>query len=243
MKFSEEALQFRARVEAMDQFLSTCDGGDIGSKNEPSTWLMGVEPGWSMAQKKESEDASALPDLRDDYNVEMQLGWPFNRTAFKLLTALEGGDPDEYESFAKKVRPFEKNSKGYFKANLFPVPLHKLSVWHEVAIQETGFAMKSEYQAWLRKVRFPIVSEWLEECRPKLLIGTGIAHLDDFMAVVKSSNVQRHTFSVNGYEKRLYVASDGVVPLVVLPHLTGGPNGLNSNAAIEEAAKVIKSAV
>lgn len=202
---------------------------------------MGVEPGWSIAdQLRDLEGAASLGTVDESYSVELQLGWPFNRNAFKLLSALEGGAPEDYVAFARRQRPFEKGSHGYFKANLFPVPLHKLGTWDEEAIQDTGFETKSEYQAWLREVRFPLVTAHLEEHRPKLLIATGIAHLDDFMDVSKASRAERHTFSVNGHEKRIYVATDGVVPMAVLPHLTGGPNGLNSNAAIAQAALLIR---
>ncbi|MGB4009556.1 MAG: hypothetical protein WBL16_01150 [Zwartia sp.] len=49
-----------------------------------------------------------------------------------------------------------------------------------------------------------------------------------------------HTIRINGFDKKIFVATGGLVPLVVLPHLSGGSNGLNSNAAIEQAAQVIR---
>jgi len=231
---------FRSWVSSKDHFVSTCDGGDLGTKETPSTWLMGVEPGWSLAdQARELANVAAPRTLDESYSVDLQLGWPFNRSAFKLLCALDGGSGEGYRDFAIRVRPFEKGSKGYFKANLFPVPLHTLAAWNEEAIRDTGFDTKSAYQAWLREARFPVVTSHLEQCRPKLLIGTGLSHLADFMAVVRAKTQQLHTITVNGFDKRIYVATDGLLPLVVLPHLSGGSNGLNSNAAIEQAANLI----
>lgn len=235
---------FRTWASSKDYFVSTCDGGDLGSKESPSIWLMGVEPGWSLAdQARALADVAAPRALDESYSVELQLGWPFNRSAFKLLCALEEEKADGYRDFALRKRPFEKGSKGYFKANLFPVPLHTLAAWDEEAIRDTGFDTKSAYQAWLREARFPVVTAHLEERRPKLLIGTGLAHLNDFMAVVGADTHQLHTFRVNGFDKKIYVAAGGLVPLVVLPHLSGGSNGLNSNVAIERAAQVIRASV
>jgi hypothetical protein len=234
------SFEFRSLASSADRFLETCDGGDIGSIASPSTWLMGVEPGWSLKDQARDKVGVAAPrDLDDSYSVELQLGWPFNRTAFKLLCAIEGGAPEDYVDFARRVRPFEKGSRGYFKTNLFPVPFHNLEAWDEEDRGNTGFETKAEYQAWLREVRFPVLSSQLELHRPKILIATGIAHLQDFLQVTKASQVHRHTFEVNGREKRMHVATDGLVPLVVLPHLSGGPNALNSNASISMAALLI----
>jgi len=231
---------FRSWASSKDHFLSTCDGGDLGSREAPSIWLMGVEPGWSLADQARALENVAAPRTMDEsYSVELQLGWPFNRSAFKLLCALDGGAADDYREFALHARPFEKGSKGYFKANLFPVPLHTLAAWDEEAIRDTGFDTKSAYQAWLRQARFPVVTAHLEECRPKILLATGLAHLTDFMTVVGASEPKLHTITVNGFDKRIYVATNGLVPLVVLPHLSGGSNGLNSNAAIDQAAQLI----
>ncbi len=231
---------FRSWASSKDHFFSTCDGGDPGTKEEPSIWLMGVEPGWSLAdQSRALTGVDAPRTLDESYSVELQLGWPFNRSAFKLLCALDGGSAEEYRDFAMRARPFERGSKGYFKANLFPVPLHTLAAWDEEAIRDTGFDTKAAYQAWLREARFPVVRSYLEEHRPKVLIATGLAHLTDFLTVVRAQTPQQHIITVNGFDKRIYVATDGLVPLVVLPHLSGGSNGLNSDAAIEKAANLI----
>ncbi|WP_137917091.1 hypothetical protein [Hydrogenophaga sp. 2FB] len=231
---------FRELVSSAHRFLETCDGGDIGSVASPSTWLMGLEPGWSLRDQLRKEEGVVAPrDLDDSYSVDLQLGWPFNRTAFKLLSAIDGGAPEDYVEFARRTRPFERGSKGYFKANLFPVPFKNLEAWDEDAQRSTGFDSKAAYQAWVRQVRFPVLSSQLELHRPKLLIATGMAHLQDFQAVAKAPTMLEHSFLVNGRKKRMFVSAGGVVPLVVLPHLSGGPGGLNSNAAVSQAARVI----
>lgn len=233
-------VQFRELASSADHFLSTCDGGDIGSHDAPTTWVMGVEPGYSL--KDLQSEKAGKPEPRDtdtSYPVERQLIYPFNRTAFKLLHALEGGSPEDYVAFATRARPFERGSKGYFKANLFPLPFNNLKEWDEATRCYTGFESKPDYLNWLREVRFPILSSQLDQHRPKLLLATGLSHLKDFLQVAKAQPGQDHRFSVNGHTKRMHVALGGLVPLVVLPHLSGGPNGLNSNAAVSMAAGVI----
>ena len=94
----------------------------------------------------------------------------------------------------------------------------------------------------MRDARFPIVTSWIEKCRPKLIIGLGLTHADDFLAIVQASEQpEQHSFDVNGHSKRMFMTQSGLVPLAILPHLTGGPNGLNSNEAIAYAAQQIRS--
>lgn len=89
---SESVQAFRQSVEDPDQFVSNADGGDPGSPEKPSVWLFGVEPGWSLEDARGAEPTGGQVVPRDDrYSVEQQLDWPFNRNAFKLLSALDGG--------------------------------------------------------------------------------------------------------------------------------------------------------
>jgi len=241
---SERALHFRASVENPDNFPNTCDGGDIGSPNKPSIWLFGLEPGWSTSdqQNEETGKGNSEEDLKL-YSVEMQLGWPFNRNAFKLLASLQGEIPKNYREFARQHRPFENGYSGYFKGNLFPAACNNVGAWGEEHIEETGFDDKADYQGWMRTTRFAIVKAWIERCRPKLLICTGLTHLQDFLAVTDTPKPPEHAFSVNGHSKRVYVASSGIVPMAVIPHLSGGVHSLNSFQAISETAAYIAQAL
>lgn len=42
---SPAAAAFRNRVEDETAFLTTCEGGDPGSPENRSIWLLGIEPG------------------------------------------------------------------------------------------------------------------------------------------------------------------------------------------------------
>ncbi len=81
---SDAALVFRNEIQDGAEFLSTCDGGDPGSIEEPSVWLLGIEPGWSLADGANAEAPSPEAEERlRAYSIELQLEWPFNRNAFK----------------------------------------------------------------------------------------------------------------------------------------------------------------
>jgi hypothetical protein len=242
---SEQALQFRALVENSSNFLNTCDGGDAGSPDSPSIWLFGLEPGWSIGdqQSDEAGNGNAEDKLRR-YSVEMQMEWPFNRNAFKLLAALKGYAPEDYIEFAMRDHPFERGYSGYFKGNLFSAACNNVGVWSNEHRLETGFADKSDYQAWMRAIRFPIVKAWINKCRPSLIICAGLTHLHDFLMVTGTAEVpEPHFFRVNGHSKRVHVTSTGIVPVAVIPHLSGGVHGLNSFQAISETAKYIAHAL
>lgn len=240
---SNAALEFRSGIENQADFLSTCDGGDPGSKEKPSIWLLGIEPGWSLGDQAAAEVSDAeLDEQLTAYSVDLQLKWPFNRNAFKLLAAIDGGSPNDYLQFAKCAQPFASGSTGYLKGNLFPVPFNKVSAWDEAATEMTGFSTKDEYQAWVRAVRFPILKGWINQCRPRLLIGSGISHLTDFLEVTGANETpQAFQFEINGHTKRLFISKSGVVPLVVIPHLSNGIHSLNSNESIARTAEIIRS--
>jgi hypothetical protein len=239
---SEEARRFREQIGDRQAFFETCEGGDAGSPEAPSIWLLGLEPGWSTAdEKRENEAGTTALGQSGDYSVERQLDWPFNRSAFKLLAALHGEEPKTYVDFAQRMRPFEKGCTGFFKGNLFPEPCNKIDSWDDEHRLTTGFDTKADYQEWMRKVRFPIIRSWIETCRPKLVICCGLSHLHDFLTATHTDDVpERHSFVINGHAKRMHIAQSGTVPIAVIPHLTG-PKGLNSDEAIAHVAEYIRS--
>ena len=240
---SSHARDFQDWAKNPERFLESCDGGDHGSPATPSIWVLGIEPGWSLTdQKKEANGQKISPETLAEYSIDLQLGWPFNLAAFKLLAALDGRSPEDYLAFAREKRPFERGCTGYFKGNLFPEAFNNVPAWDDEAAQATGFSSKADYQVWMRDARFPILTSWIEKCLPKLIIGVGLAHTEDFLAVTQASgNPEEHSFEVNGHSKRMFMTQSGLVPLAVIPHLTGGPNGLNSNEAIAHAAQQIRS--
>jgi len=244
-RVSAAALDFRHRVEDEARFLETCEGGDPGTPEQSSIWVLGIEPGWSLADAlaDEQEDLRREAQMKQ-YSVELQMQWRFNRGVFKLLSAIEGSSVDRYVQFAERARPFERGSKGYLKANLFPEPFNNVGDWDGAASDATGFCGKAEYRSWLQKARFAVLRGWIERCRPKLVIGAGLTHLQDFLDITGTSEAPpAHRFEVNGHGKRLHVAVSGTVPVAIVPHFTGGPHGLNSDESIGAAADYIRDAL
>ncbi|HEX6785096.1 MAG TPA: hypothetical protein VF098_10650 [Sphingomicrobium sp.] len=242
MQISTAASAFRARMADRSNFPETCDGGDCGSPSQRSIWLLGLEPGWSVQDQIEDQAGTERSDEEfANYSVELQQTMPFNRNAFKLLAALKGHPPEDYREFACRYRPFERGSGGYFKGNLFPVPCNNLGEWGDQDRRATGFDDKAAYQQWMRATRFPIVASWIAECLPRLIICTGLTHVADYLAVTATPCAPpAHLFQVNGHTKRVHVGSSGLVPVALIPHLSGGPNGLNSVEAIAGAAAYIR---
>lgn len=234
---------FRRTIEADEDFFATCDGGEPGNPESPSIWLLGIEPGWSFAD--EAADKDPDPQWEEShrrYSVDHQMQWPFNRNAFKLLSALAGEDPDNFREFAKRTKPFEHGVPGYLKGNLFPVPFNNIHDWGKESIESTGFQHKDEYRSWVRAARFPIIKGWIERARPSLVIGCGLTHSHDFLEITGNQHPPEvHRFEVNGHAKRVVLSRSGIVPVAIVPHLSGGPHGLNSNEAIAKAAGLIRS--
>lgn len=214
-----------------------CDGGDAGTPEQPSIWVFGIEWGWSKKDKEAEANGEHVP-VDENYSIERQLKWPYNRNVFKLLAAIKGKDPKEYKEFAQHEKPFEKGSKGYFKGNIYPFPFNNVSDWTDGA-KETGFNTKEEYREWCRQHRHPVISQWLELHKPKLMIGVGRSCLEDFKTIAGISNAIPKKFTVNNFDKTIYYSLDGNVPLVVVPHLSGSKHGLNSYESIKIAADFI----
>ena len=191
--------------------------------------------------KNEKSGDGISEEEYERYSVDLQLRWPYNRKAFQLLSAMKGEDPRRYVEFARSARPFEAGCVGYFKGNLFPAACNNIGIWGQEHVLETGFANKAEYQDWMRRTRFPIIKTWIARCRPKLLICSGITYVRDFLAMAEVHDVpEPHIVTVNGHDKRIYVSKTGLVPIVVTPHLSGGPHSLNSYQAISDTAEYIK---
>lgn len=235
------AEQFKASIQDPTQYFG-CDGGDPGFPEQPAIWLFGIEPGWS--KQDDARDAVPLSDQEEErferYAIEVQLEWPFNRNAFKLLAALEGLEPGEYRDFALERRPFEAGSRGYFKGNLSPIPFNNVSEWDENAQEQTGFADRLSYEAWLQGARLPVIAAWVTHARPRLFIGTGASRAPFFAEAVKAKSLSTHEFKVGNHFKRIRWSTDGLVPLLVIPHLSGGPNGLNSDEAIRMVSNFVR---
>lgn len=215
------------------------DSGDPGTTESPSVWLFGIEPGYSKADQVRDLNANVLKD--QDYSLATQLQWRYNQNAFKLLAAMNGYEVEQYRKFAEKAQPFVRGCSGYFKANIYPYACNNVGEWHEYAAKETGFLDKKSYLQWCQENRLPEIKKWIDKCQPKLFIGVGNTHRDRFSLAVfgRIVDFDVHQFAVNNHGKKIYYSSADGIKLVVIPHLSGGRNGLNSDDSLQKAGSFI----
>ena len=229
-----------AILDSMLEEFDGCEGDDPGTPSSPSVWLFGIEPGYSIADRK--APSAPLNPVQEGYSIELQRKWRFNQNAFKLFAAMNGSPVSQFIDFANLYQPFVVGSKGYFKGNLYPYACNNVKEWPEDAADETGLKNKEEYREWCRKNRWPEISKWVDKYQPKIFIGVGNSCKDDFSLCVFGVKVEfdLHEFWINGNKKKIYHKSIGHKKLVVLPHLS---RGLHENASLQYAGEFISSLV
>ncbi len=225
--------------EALSKFAG-CDSDEVaaGNPTTPSIWVLGIEHG---TYNSRHEDVSGVEPEDDSYSIEMQLRWPYNNKAFKLLASMHGYTVDRFLEFAATHQPFVKGRAGFFKGNLYPFACHDVSSWPERAVTATGTTDKGEYRRWCQEYRLPTIKKWIDEYQPKIVIGVGIGCRSDFSQAVfgKEAELREKILDINGHQKRLFYFTQGWRKLVVIPHFSGA-YGLNSNASLQEAGEFIK---
>jgi hypothetical protein len=213
------------------------DGGDAGSPESPSTWLFGIEHGDAVNIAQEV----IVDGAERDYSIDNQLKYIFNRNAFKLFAAIHGEPVERYEDFARLHQPWVSGSKGFFKGNLYPFPCRDLATWSKQAIEESGFERKQDLVKWCKEHRLPAIADAVRYHRPRLFIGVGAGVAREFSLAYFGAvlPLEIYQFAVNGFTKKIRYAVHNGGRLVVLPHLSGGSNGLNSDEAIRIAGGFI----
>jgi len=116
-----------------------------------------------------------------------------------------------------------------------------LKAWPEQAIKETGFERKEDLRKWCNEYRLPAIAEAIRNHRPRLFIGVGASYAREFSHAYFGADLplEAHQFAVNGYTKKIRYAKHNGGVLAVIPHLTGGSNGLNSDEALQVAGSFI----
>jgi len=72
---------------------------------------LGIEHG---TYNSRHEGPSGIEPEDDSYSIEMQLRWPYNIKAFKLLASMHGYTVDKFLEFATAHQPFVKGRPGFF---------------------------------------------------------------------------------------------------------------------------------
>ena len=237
-----------AAIKDPSAFPNSCEG-DLGTPSRPSIWLMGIEPGRSRADQAHESNGATVPG-QDRYSVEYQIGrnWRFNINAFKFLAVFNGEPLDNWESFARRKRVFEGGSSGYLKGNINPEQFADVATWNTEAALRTGCSSKAEYYARVAEASFENARQWIEKSRPKLIIGTGTSFRNQFLDIVGGEDLgEAHKWKSGNSDrnKTLYFTKSGVVPLAVIPHLSGqGASVLKyDDDGIAHAANFVRQAM
>ncbi|ALO35863.1 hypothetical protein CMT41_14885 [Colwellia sp. MT41] len=226
---------------------SGCDGGNLGA----DIWLCGIE--WGGASYGDYYEKT-LPEELENGKVELSLtefdwkdslGYTYGRSFAKLFTSIQGGDVENY----KEVSLLEGNE--LFKLNLYPIAFDSTDheLWHKNNISKlTGFENKYLFNTWCFFNRFPFFSELRKKHNPKLIIGTGVNYLRDFLMFFAGNEKVGRLCSGNLTPKSeanktnrvfYWVKLDGGTLLVIIPFFSGR-YGLNSNYLLQEMGQRIK---
>jgi len=214
---------------------SGCDGGDIGSPDRRSVWVCGIEWGGGhdlASLEKHLLDDVSVPDAGyDDYSEN--LAYIFNRQTMKLLNAMQGGDVKDYVKMAENRRPFGKDSKGFFKMNLFPIAFKDTGHqrWLIDFVGVTGFASKADYLAWCRRVRFAAMRSWVAESKPKVIVCFGKTLINDFESAFVNGEAKFVKETILNRELSWTRTQDDV--LVAVCPFPVNRYGLNSDALLQ----------
>lgn len=218
---------------------SGCDGGDIGSATSPSVWLCGIE--WGGEYKNNEFEESIKKDCDNESkgyeDCEINWAYQFNQKATKLLAALNGYE--DCLKFYKDIKPFTKNSTGYFRLNLYPMAFRSTdkNLWNNKFADITGFETKDEYIKWIQENRFKEMRKWARTYKPKLIICVGITYRDDFIRAFGDSDTQVEQSNAGGKTFYYFKNQDGA--MVVITYFLGGRWGLNSDKLLKQTGESI----
>lgn len=226
-----------------------CDGGDIGTPENPAIWVCGIE--WGGGHTPEGlishmeKEMSVLGCSGGYEDWKKNIVHIFNRQVMKLLSVIHGGSFAGYKQFAEEVQPFVNGENGYFKMNLYPIGFKDTSHsrWKNEFSEITGFNQKSDYLAWCEQYRFPQMRRWAEVSKPKLIIGLGKSYLPEFkMAFMEPDAVINHEMID---DRDLYWGRNVQQSLVVVIPFMVNRHGLVRNVSIqkfgERIAKLMSS--
>lgn len=235
--------------------LSGCDGGNFYA----DTWLCGIEWGagsqddgiyYKKDLPEEIAAGTATPP-HEKFDWQESITYPYGRSFAELYTAMKGKNIESYKEFIAGLDGSE-----LFKLNLYPIAFDSTDegLWEKYKLDEiTGFDEKHLFQTWCFLNRFPAISA-IREGRlprpPKLIIGTGISYLLNFImcfgwdqyscGTIRYGDIEPVSENNKRKKRRYYwIELDGHTTLVIVPFFSG-PYGLNSDYLLEEMGKRIR---
>lgn len=226
---------------------SGCDGGNI----QADIWLCGIE--WGAGSEigyydKELPDEikkGAVASGSKIYNWKESLTYPYGRSFAKLYKSIKGESVEDYKSVSNL--PGDE----IFKLNLYPIAFDSTDpkLWHQYGLSKiTGFEDKNTFNTWCFFNRLPYFHKIADQHKPKLIIGTGIDYIRDFLMAFGGINgidelnvytIEPQSVKNNTIRKYYWVKISEHTTLVVIPFFSG-KYGLNSNYLLQEMGERIK---
>lgn len=237
------------------------DGGDLGSPDNQSIWLCGIE--WGGGYKTEDSFISDINNQNyipldkienfsnyedKDYQVN---NCDYNKRATKLLSYIFGYK--NYLEFNDIFKPFVKNEKGFFKMNLLPIafPTEDAKRKDKGGLLSAINLNLEKYMQFCRDKRFPLLNELKEKYEPKIIICVGRNTRNNFKKAFldREEKIKLSKIEVRNKEKNVYAdfyyskinyASGKSGLFVVTGFLGYYRYCLNSNDRLEACGKAIR---
>jgi hypothetical protein len=239
-------------------------GCDAGNPKSP-IWLSGIE--WGFGKERTDSAEQYTLNLTNYYSKELpeeinkgfyagltktyemggkSLTYQYGQKVAKLYTVIQGKDISQSTEIAK-------NSMGseIFRLNLYPIafPNEGDELWDNFNLANiTGLQSKQIYRTWCFLHRFPWIADQVRLYKPKLLIGTGIGYLTDFIVSFGGSNLAEfiHKETIIGdpakpetSTRTMYWTKINEHTTIVVTPFFGGIYGLNSDALLQTFGKKI----
>lgn len=224
---------------------SGCDGGTIGSPNNQSIWVCGIE--WGGGQTAEelkdyiNQTWNSSPDF--GYNAEGVLDfYKYNMVVYKLLAVMQNYNIANYKKFVENEMPFLENGhSSYFKMNLYPIAFKNTDpiFWTNEIADVSGFETKNDYLKWCKENRFPVMQQWVQKYAPKLIICFGKTYVNEFNLAFSDNKDEFNIEKVGNLTLQWKKNNNGTL-IAVLPFPNAQNKGLKSDSDIEAMGKRLK---
>ena len=184
-----------------------------------------------------------------EYVWENHIDYTYGRSFAKLYAAIQGdNNVKQYKKLLKKW-----DNSEIFKLNLYPIAFDSTdeTLWQQYGLDKTtGLDEKHLFQTWCFMNRFPAFANLRKNHPPKLIIGTGVSYLRDFLvcfggddknsALIRYGDIKPVSKTNKQNMRRYYwVKIDNRTTLVVIPFFSGS-YGLNSDYLLQEMGNRIR---
>ncbi len=227
---------------------SGCDGGTIGSPNNRSIWVCGIEWGGGQTAEKLKNYINQKWDGSDNFGYDnngVLDYYPYNMVTYKLLAVMQDYHLNNYKKFVENEMPFVENgNSSYFKMNLYPIAFKNTDpiFWTNEIADVSGFETKNDYLKWCKENRFPIMQQWVKKYAPKLIICFGKTYAHEFNLAFADNENDFNIENIGDLVLQWKKNNNGTI-IAVLPFPNAQNKGLKSDSDIEAMGKRLKQLI